>query len=631
MAFNVTVTPQVQEVEVSATVQPYEVEIKVNDGGLKLTTNGDSGEATYDAFSGDLNIPNYSLSGLGGVPTSRTLTINGTAYDLSANRSWTIPTHDAVTIGTANGLSLAGQVLSLGLASSGVTGALSGTDWSTFNGKQNALGFTPVSESGSYANPLWITSLGWNKISSTPTTLSGYGITNAYTSGQIDTLLNAKQNNLSLTTSGSSGASTLVGSTLNIPNYTLSGLGGIGGSIASGQVAFGSGTNTIGGSNNLFWDSANGRLGIGTNSPSSRFEIAGVTSGNAFKVNGGAGGFTSQFVSINEFGSLTVTGILTDSNNLLFGGVGTSGAFARVVFGFLLDKPYFGFGSGTATRDIYFYRDSADLIIGTTTSNTPRFRLFGNTGNLLLQNGGTFTDAGFRLDVNGTARIQGNLTTNISAGQVMFAGTSGLLSGSNNLFWDNSNGRLGVNRVNPSFPLDVVGQSRFSTNINLGTTDNTGGVRIVFNNSSSGRNFQIANNWNVGNVLEITPSTTVNGTTFTTPAIAINGSSSNILIGTTTDSGFRLDVNGTARVQGDLTISDTRNIILATSTGTKIGTATSQKLSLWNATPNVQPTTAITAAAFVANTSGIVDDTATFGGYTIGQIVAALKRLGALA
>ena len=31
-----------------------------------------------------------TLSGLGGVPTSRTLTINGTAYDLSANRSWTI-------------------------------------------------------------------------------------------------------------------------------------------------------------------------------------------------------------------------------------------------------------------------------------------------------------------------------------------------------------------------------------------------------------------------------------------------------------------------------------------------------------------------------------------------------------
>jgi len=41
--------------------------------------------------------------------------------------------HNPVTIGTANGLSLATQVLSLGLAGTGTTGALSSTDWNTFN------------------------------------------------------------------------------------------------------------------------------------------------------------------------------------------------------------------------------------------------------------------------------------------------------------------------------------------------------------------------------------------------------------------------------------------------------------------------------------------------------------------
>lgn len=51
--------------------------------------------------------------------------------------------HNPVTIGTANGLSLSTQSLSLGLASTSTTGALSATDWNTFNGKQNALGFTP--------------------------------------------------------------------------------------------------------------------------------------------------------------------------------------------------------------------------------------------------------------------------------------------------------------------------------------------------------------------------------------------------------------------------------------------------------------------------------------------------------
>lgn len=83
-----------------------------------------------------------SLDSTAYVPTARTLTINGTAYDLSANRSWTIPTHDAVTIGTANGLSLSTQVLSLGLSSASANGALSSTDWTTFNNKQGALNGT---------------------------------------------------------------------------------------------------------------------------------------------------------------------------------------------------------------------------------------------------------------------------------------------------------------------------------------------------------------------------------------------------------------------------------------------------------------------------------------------------------
>ncbi|MEI6090591.1 MAG: hypothetical protein WCR42_09085, partial [bacterium] len=44
-----------------------------------------------------------------------------------------------LTLGEANGLSLDGQVLSLGLASATSFGALSDTDWSMFNAKQNAL------------------------------------------------------------------------------------------------------------------------------------------------------------------------------------------------------------------------------------------------------------------------------------------------------------------------------------------------------------------------------------------------------------------------------------------------------------------------------------------------------------
>jgi hypothetical protein len=51
-------------------------------------------------------------------------------------------------------------------------------------------------------------------------------------------------------------------------------------------------------------------------------------------------------------------------------------------------------------------------------------------------------------------------------------------------------------------------------------------------------------------------------------------------------------------------------------------------VGFYGKTAIVQPTTAIAPAAYVAN-AGI--DTATFGGYTIGQIVAALRALGELA
>jgi hypothetical protein len=57
---------------------------------ISLTTTGSSGSSTYDSGTGVLNVPTYTAAGLGAVPTTRTLTINDVAFDLSANRSWSI-------------------------------------------------------------------------------------------------------------------------------------------------------------------------------------------------------------------------------------------------------------------------------------------------------------------------------------------------------------------------------------------------------------------------------------------------------------------------------------------------------------------------------------------------------------
>lgn len=81
----------------------------------------------------------------------------------------------------------------------------------------------------------------------------------------------------------------------------------------------------------------------------------------------------------------------------------------------------------------------------------------------------------------------------------------------------------------------------------------------------------------------------------------------------------------------DVTHADAKNIIVGSTTGTKIGTATTQKLGFWNKTPLVQPDTSTGTAAFTANSGTAVNDASTFDGYTLTQVVNALRLIGLLA
>jgi len=149
-------------------------------GSIVLTTTGSSGAATL--ISGTLNIPNYTITGLGGVASTRQLTINGVAYDLSLDRSWSVGTVTSISSFTltSNGTNVTTGIsdptvapsLTINIPVAGSIasrGLLSNTDWTNFNNKQNAITLTVLNNSGS---------------------------------------------------------ATLVGSTLNIPTYTLAGLGG---------------------------------------------------------------------------------------------------------------------------------------------------------------------------------------------------------------------------------------------------------------------------------------------------------------------------------------------------------------------------------------------------------------------
>jgi hypothetical protein len=182
--------------------------------------------------------------------------------------------------------------------------------------------------------------------------------------------------------------------------------GNVGGSGISGQVAYWNGTTSQTGSNNLFWDNTNGRLGIGTNAPANDFDLTktSATDVTAKVRNLNSGGYSTVSI-VNDLGQT--------ANYSIFGSTYVTASLRNRAF--LTSEATNGFGFS-----LFNNSSTADFSIFSTTSLTERFRLFGSTGNVLIQNGGTFTDAGFRLDVNGTARVQGTLRVN----QIFF-GTNG--------------------------------------------------------------------------------------------------------------------------------------------------------------------------------------------------------------
>jgi hypothetical protein len=94
--------------------------------------------------------------------------------------------------------------------------------------------------------------------------------------------------------------------------------------------------------------------------------------------------------------------------------------------------------------------------------------------------------------------------------------------------------------------------------------------------------------------------------------------------------GLSTGISAAVHVKGDSSTSG-GTFIVENLLGTKIIEARNAvELGFFGVTAIARPTTGITAAAFVANTSGIVDDTATYGGYTSGQMAAAMIAFGLL-
>jgi hypothetical protein len=120
-------------ISVNSTLGPT-IEV-LSDGGIVINVANPvsgTGDVTSSSSSVDNQIVRFDGTSGKIIQNSGITIADGATGTLSGTNTGN------VTIGTANGLSIAGQALSLGTASASTTGALTSTNWSTFNSKQPA-------------------------------------------------------------------------------------------------------------------------------------------------------------------------------------------------------------------------------------------------------------------------------------------------------------------------------------------------------------------------------------------------------------------------------------------------------------------------------------------------------------
>jgi hypothetical protein len=262
-----------------------------------------------------------------------------------------------------------------------------------------------------------------------------------------------------------------------------------------GRVLFEGTGNVLQESANFFWDNTNSRLGVGTATPLVSTDIR--TSSNSP---------ITPLVNVPD-----------SATTLLIGNTGTNGVLA--------------FGQNNTSQAWI----------------QARSRLAGASANVLLLNPlggnvliGTTTDAGFKLDVNGTARVQGNAQF----------GTG--------FYWDNTNSRLGIGTATPAYQLSLAGSANIQgvTGLNLLV-----GTRGIF--------FGLTGSTEVSTYLATSP-LIFSLNQGSTPVARFSATNGNFLINTTTDAGFRLDVNGTARFKGASNVGTTTALTVINSDSTTL-------------------------------------------------------------